>query len=822
MPVAYFIDPNGETVEGDAASGAALLASGYAPASPEQAAEFVHKDEQAKQYGTPLEQVKTAAEGALSGATFGLSDAAETGLGISTPEAMKARAETNPWTHGIATAGGIGTAALLSGGLTGEAEALGGAGRALAPAAEMGAADYLPTNLVSRLGKFVTKSATPTVAADSMLGRIGQKAVASGAGSAVEGAFYGAGQAVHEHALGDPQDLADSIVAHVGLGTLLGAGVGLPVGAAAGLGSGILSKLAGAADDAGDRASWGEKVKEWADDFVGERGLKAAGAIQNNISKLERTVGPDDARAIGREMFDLGLVGGFKTKAQTLELAKALKADVGPKMSDLLAAADEAATPKQMPNVAKIFREVREGALAKVQENPGLVNVANQFGDLLDRWEAKFTEQAAVEKEAVKILGMPAEVAERLKDRASLVDLHDMRQQVDDLIPWGKEPADKAYGRALRSLRRRVSTAIDDGIESAGADVGEWKDLNRKFQVASVAQDFAQKGMQRAAGNNLVPLTSILGAVGGAEVAGPLGALASGIASYGAKNFGSGLLGSGVRAAQQAIEGTAPETVAALAALERTAQSVNASIDSAASTLVRAGAKAANISRAEVAAGLAKSHGFGYAQSAAEFAKHAAQIRTLAADPAAAQAAIQQQGAPLYEHAPDTTTALGATSARAVSYLNSQLPPDIKPGPLSPVLPHSREAIATYQVKQNAVDRPTSLIKQAAAGTLTQDAVDAVATVHPTILNKMRSAVIAAIAKHPNVPYHVIPSISLLMGQDMDGSESVSMIAGNQAAYARTAPSAKPAPQPPTGTSKLTLASRTALDQQKAGRDSQA
>lgn len=135
-------------------------------------------------YGTPGQIAATAVEGALRGATLGASDIAETQLGISTPEARRARMEENPGTAiGSNVLGGAGLVAA-TGGLAAPAE-----GAALA----------------------------------SGVGPVAARALGYGA----EGAVFGAGNAVTDEALGDPDLNAQKVLAHIGFGAALGAGLGV-------------------------------------------------------------------------------------------------------------------------------------------------------------------------------------------------------------------------------------------------------------------------------------------------------------------------------------------------------------------------------------------------------------------------------------------------------------------------------------------------------------------------------------------------------------------------------------------------------------------
>ena len=133
-------------------------------------------------YGSPSQTLKAGVEGLERGLTFGLSDIARTKLENYLPESMqtkpeeiKARMEENPIASGVGNV--LGGAVVLG--------ATGGVGGALPEGA----------GLAARLGA-----------------------------SAAEGSLFGAGNAVTDYALGDPELNAQKIASEVGFGALLGGG----------------------------------------------------------------------------------------------------------------------------------------------------------------------------------------------------------------------------------------------------------------------------------------------------------------------------------------------------------------------------------------------------------------------------------------------------------------------------------------------------------------------------------------------------------------------------------------------------------------------
>jgi hypothetical protein len=157
---------------------------------------------------------EAAAAAAARMATFGISDQALTSSGIVEPNTLKQLQERNPLADVAGSIAGIFTPGSIVKG-------------------------------VSKAGAIVTDAAAPTAAriarslanpeTSPIVAKILQKAGVVGAktlGSAVEGAVYGAGQAVSENALGDADLNAENILHNVGYGALFGGALGSILGTA--------------------------------------------------------------------------------------------------------------------------------------------------------------------------------------------------------------------------------------------------------------------------------------------------------------------------------------------------------------------------------------------------------------------------------------------------------------------------------------------------------------------------------------------------------------------------------------------------------------
>jgi hypothetical protein len=878
----YLLDEDGKVVTAHPDETPALLSIGYVPAGKQQIEEF--KKEQAfhEKYGTTGQQVKTVAEGAAQALTLGTSTFVEKHLLGVNPQDIKGRQEENPVDHTVGTILGVAAPLILSGGAAAPLEAgaeagvegvsaLGQLSRATAP------------GLISKLGEATGEGVTHLLGegAETVAGRIVKKAVATGAGSAIEGAAYGAGQVVHEKALGDPNLTASRAIEEIGLSSLLGGTIGI--------GTGALGKLIGEGAD----SKLGAKLEEWADKFEGNQNIKTAagpGKGQAALKGLFKKMSPGEASKLGREAGDLGLVSPLSGPAEAFERSSELMDTAGQKMGDIIHTADVGASPAPIEDV---ISRARSEILKPLEENPLEEATANKLRGVLDSYEERFASQGDTQ--------------------ATFRDLHGIRKQVSDKI-FGlrgvADPEANALKHSLHDLRTLLSDEIDKGLTDAKlpeASLDAWKTANREYQVAATINQISEKGMA-GAGLSGVPLSAILTSGAGLIHGGPLGAAALGGATMLAKRFGPQALAAGARVvrnlvddgaaeglasrtadaiaearqaeglsgvglaarktgedlvqgqiqreiggaaragkeagaatragavwghlteklgepvggpakdllrdvskehlAERGHEGTPVETVAALSQLERTNQRVANRVSDGVSALVRG---APRVARGEAMAGVSKAFSKSPAEAHTSFTKRADKVRQLAANPQMMLEHLDKAASDIREHAPQTAQALQVAMSRCVAVLNQSLPPQAQHAPLEKPLPPSPDQVARFQRCYEAVEKPSVILKQAAAGTLTPDTVAAVKAAHPQQFQAMQMALLQKLSGHrATIPYVQRQMISLIMGRDMDGTSTPAMIQASQAAYAHPAEQPQQRGIAPTskGMGRLTLATR--------------
>jgi primosomal protein N'' len=164
-----------------------------------------------KEFGdSPL---RTFAESAASAATFGVSDQVLKKFVGS--KALRERRERNEEAAITGEIAGIAAPAFLSGGTSLAAKGAQTAGAGVLAASKAGQiTEKALAQILKKTGK------------EKLARSVVKKSIEKGAGSAVEGAFYGTGQLVSEEALGTAEFNAENLLANVGAGAAFGAAAG--------------------------------------------------------------------------------------------------------------------------------------------------------------------------------------------------------------------------------------------------------------------------------------------------------------------------------------------------------------------------------------------------------------------------------------------------------------------------------------------------------------------------------------------------------------------------------------------------------------------
>lgn len=215
------INPEGEVVslpEGQAPE--AIQTGQYRLASPKE----VNAHFEQEKYTSGVNPALAFLAGAARGPSLGTSDVLMTQTHLVKPSTLRKLKEYNQPESTAGELTGIGASLIPSMGESAVGKMVSapmrGAG-AIGRGAGKVAADLLPE-------------------ATTGLGRIGTSALEHSVSGITEGALFGLGQAVSEHAMGDPDALGEKLISHVGPAALFGGGLGGILGATgASLGEGL-------------------------------------------------------------------------------------------------------------------------------------------------------------------------------------------------------------------------------------------------------------------------------------------------------------------------------------------------------------------------------------------------------------------------------------------------------------------------------------------------------------------------------------------------------------------------------------------------------
>ena len=800
----YFKNPAGDiipTTDLQTAQGMAA-SDDYEPAS----AEDIQYDAQEKKYGGALNTAEAFGRGALSQATFGLSDIGTSQEGIENQEF-----------HPTATNAGrlVGAVAPLLIPGAGEAEGLGQI------------ADLTAPGLIAKASK-------------SLTGALGDGLLAKGAGGALAGGLYGASNVAHEAALGDPQLTAESAATEIGLNALIGGALDIGIGAT----TGLVSKLVGKASG----AEVADKLEEMAKSVQATAGIKVIEGNRTGVLKqLIKDEGLGSVQEASLRAQKKGWVGLTDDPTTVAEKTATGMQEEGQKIGALIQQADDAVADNKAkaPDAPALFAKIRKEILEPLQKKPLDRSAATKLAGDLDAYEKQLglsgsgdtsIENYAKENFQNSDIGKNMsweEAPQKLKDNfiadakvhsptiptseavtpITWTQLHGIESDVGgkayahgNPLALANNPDIKAYAGALAKARSIISKTVDDGVQAAGVDGKALAEANVDFRTAATINRMATSGVP-AVGNNYLGLTTRITSLGALATGHPAG-LAVAAGNVVLDRFGPGLVMTGAKVFRKILQaGQASEdTQTVLGAVQDLQKTVASKISDAASSFL---SKVPTAARAGALAG------------SAEILDNINKVNTLANNPALLMTKIQDQTGDLYGHAPNTAQALGTSEANAIRFLASQAPVTVTPGMLAEPLKPSQAALQNYHDIHQAVTDPLSVLTR---GQISKAQMDAIKQTNPALYGQVMNKVMEGLLEQPKLSYAQRVRIGNVFGEDLSGT--IKLLAQNQQIIrAAPKPQAGPgAPQPhrkETG-SHLTIAKRseTWADRLQNGGDS--
>lgn len=673
-------------------------------------------------YGTLGQQALTGVEGAARGATAGLSDVATTSLlGDDYRKGAKARQAENPTAAiGGEIAGAI-APAILTGGGSAEAEGAGIASRIAA---------YAPSNLISRAGSLAEHGVASLVgdSAESILGRMAQRAAAVGASGAVEGGLYGAGQSASEAALGGAPITAEKVLSGFGHGALFGGGIGASLGAAGGFGSASFDKIVGGGGIEG--------IQDSARKLASESALKATGFQGSDFRKLlGRRTGESAEEKIadvGQELlnytFDSGplkgekLFTGAKKAEDFVDDLSLAKGEVGRKLGVIKSEVNDAALkdPTIAPDVTGYLARVKDEVL-----DPLRASLSPSVRANADKVQA---ELATLETRAAPGLGgLEA-------NPLSFQELDSFRRDLRSVFqpprpPGGGLPAPvPEHAEHLEKVERMLADELDKTVQkhlaATGADTSQYLALKKTYGALSDIEKVANKAAAQQLGNRAVSLSDQATGLGTA-----IGMMLTG-------NVGAAVAGGAATFAHKLIRERGRSVLAVMA---DSVSKMDGRITAAADALAGIAAVPRHVAT-EITPSMTD-----------RFDTTAAAVRSFQSNPHAAAAMLAKPIESIAPVHPQLAAQMQQTLAADYGYLGSQLPRVMTRAgsSLTPQLEKGRVP-RDQQIKfmsiVTALENPASVIEKVARGDLPRIQIETLKTRRPEIFNQMRTATIKAFA----------------------------------------------------------------------------
>lgn len=687
--------------------------------------------------------LRTFAERGASAATFGLSDQALVAFGgEEMQEALRERAERNQAATIGGEVAGVVVPALLSGGTTALAK---GASAGVKTAAKIGQVAEKLT--AKQLASIAAKTGKNKAALEVI-----RKSLSKGAGSAVEGAFYGAGELVKEDALGTAEFNAENLAASAGIGALIGGAAGGVLGTAEGLipvikNNRIVDYVA-------------KKVNTNIDKRVSA--AKLAKMTPGEITKLKQNPWGqqifDNMPKYFKENLDLKIGDSLETLAQksSKEMTR-----LGEEIGETAARIDDLAQGTQfLPTKSKVALRVQNSLREVAEEfgkNPDAaasdsIKKINRRIKSWDKWLADDNPITAVELKELK---------------TSLQKAAKWNKSIDQIPLQGK--LDRSVAEAVRKemidLSERVSV-VDENIAA------KLKQLNLDYGTSLNVSDKLNRAVDKEAASELVKFKDILLADLALDLSG--GVATAAVAS---KKF---------------LESDFRRKLTLLTNLETANKKVGSKINSSVKNFFKKTKRAAVPASTKVLlnSNFALPGDDGSKQRQPKnkkeaFKKLSTDLQQIQQDPEKLLNHLSTNALATTDAAPLTATALNQTIINAVNFLVSKIPLDSSMGSgmfRREYEPSSIE-IAKFERYVQAVENPMSVFDDLESGTLSREAVEALQVVYPDLYTRMQDRVMDEVVKNPDIDYNKKIQLGILLDVPSDSSLIPANITGLQQTF---------------------------------------
>lgn len=641
--------------------------------------------------------------------------------------------EASPWAHGLGKLAGTAAGVIAPAGAAAEKLGARAAARGLSYAA---------------------------VDATSAAGRAATTAMELGARGAVEGALIGGGEYVGDTLLKDHDLAADKLFASVGTGALYGGATGailggggslLASGAKTGLTRAFLPRAADesitriATDAALDPAAKAAAVERLTQQSAAKRMANDLAVESLNATKVQMRNALEHAADQAAEKLAVGEYLNWEIIGKERNgLTGAFKAGWNGRADDLLSAIQA----DKYGRIANGLSDAVKGTPARVNINDVAAKAYAEYGNMLrdpQRFAGAdpFIRRVSGELDALRLSGKMAR--DGTIDAADAFYLRsELAKNAYELNRLSGHHAGEAYKAFLRDLDSTTIRAIDEAGAAAGkTGVGDniryWK---RQWQLATEAEEMAQGGAERIAGNNTIGLREgIAGATAMmtghvvADIAGP-------IALKIAKERG------------KAVAAYALSKLSERAMLAKVVETTNKQIAQASKGLLAPPVKGV----------------FPLPQTKHLVRTTLARVAAFQADPDAFVDKATRHVEAVATHSPEIASTLVQRQVQAMTFLSNKVPQQDDPDPFDPHKAPKMTANEEAEFGRYAyyVDKPERFFAEVAKGKLVPEGAEVAQALMPRAFDELRAqtadALATQLARGTRIPFRQ----RLLLGTLLD------------------------------------------------------
>jgi len=685
--------------------------------------------------------------------------------------------------------------------------------------------------LVSKMGQGATAATKAAIGSESLAARMAAGAVGEG----LESAIWGAQNLIHEEALGDANFNAESILANVGSGALLGGGLGsmFPVA------GGALSGTKKAFDSLLEKGSTYTKKLS---DIASQKTLGITRADRETI-KAQALGGASEElnilQNIPRRAMEKGILDPFISTGERLRRASALKKQAGAEIEEAFNATDknlkfskkfikdqfsdleeQFKTPLNedvLPNWKNLLKTIdsKGGDALGIKDLKAIQSDLKKIGYPKGAKPANPTEKQLLAQEAVDVLrGIQRDVvsvqaAEKAFDILNTSEAIRASEEGLGLLAELKPIADlkaattKTFGKGKNARTERIfgniaeipedvlrlvkdgpdgsPSALERAIEFVSKNEGQMK-LPAEFEslkrYPTAVRDYhtgknAEKWLLK-------------------KVVTEEGKSAMSLTDLATSGFGGAIgsmLGGGLGAAAGSAAAYTGKKVLnefadpMVANLDRALKQVRefTSIDKVLNKMNKATADnirsfmegAKKVQRVGVAPLIPQIEAFDEVRD---------KINELSNSFEILQNDLDQN--PFKDTMPNTTAAINNKKLKTLEFLKSKLPVQQKAGAFGGFLPPPKAELYVFYKYMNAVNNPLdTLFDELKDGTLQMETVETIKTVYPDLYKRVSLDLLLQAGENPDkLTYRQKLQLSLLFGYDLDGSLSPEAIQANQVA----------------------------------------